>query len=502
MSLPPLAVAALSTTALVLLLGHRRANLGDSATAIFVGAAAAYAWLRSGAIGLLSAAAHTDTPYRIVTPLVVVGGVPLQELVGWVSALALAGYLADRLLRRLGRPADAWSTALVAGFAMAAICLAVESAAVTAGWWSWSLGHPANASLRFPAIALVDWGFVAFDFLLPFELWRRRAPLGERIAGLLFFPLHFAGHAMMAPVSETLPLSGFDLVHVGLVAAVAAIAFAPGRRGDDSPWPATAAERWRARLLAGGAIIVLTTGMQLAVLQEWRQLWTGLPLAAAIIAAVTAKVPNAVRREERRRYLPATWIFLALAAMGLFLRLPEALRARDFERFVGRGVAALASRDLGAARVELSAALERRPGHPDVEWLLGWTELQIGERVAARGHLEAAVAGRPASVEAARYLALLDLLEGRRGDAAALLDRRRSRHRESADLAYLAWVANGGEALREAAPAPVVGTAETSELREIFALARQLGDRATMQACFERERERAGVGASSLELKE
>ena len=493
--LPPLAVAALSTLALLLLLAHRRANLGGRATAIFVVAAAAYGWLRSTAIGALSESASADAPYRIVTPLAAVGGVPLQELVGWLSAVALAAYLADRLLRRCGRPADAWSTALVAGLAMAAICLAVESAAVSAGWWSWSLQHSSAGALRFPAIALLDWGFVAFDFLLPFELWRRRAPMAQRVLGLLFFPLHLAGHALTGPVWAALPLAGFDFVHVGLIAAVAALALAPGGRKADSPWPGSAGERWRAAAWLGGGLIVLTTATQLAVLGEWRALWTGLPLALAILAAAVVRVPPEVARGGPRARLRALWIFLALLGGGLFLRLPEAIRGRDFEQLVGRGVAALAAGDWVLARGQLSAALDRRPGHADVQWLLGWAELQAGDRIAARAHLEAAVAGRPASVEATRYLALLDLLEGRRDAAVAVLDRRRARHPESADLAYLAWVAGGAQPTRAGPPAPIVVTAGAGELREIFALARALDDRPTMQACYERER--AGAEAKS-----
>ncbi|MBP7587577.1 MAG: tetratricopeptide repeat protein [Thermoanaerobaculia bacterium] len=491
--LPPLAVAALSTLALLLLLAHRRANLGGRATVIFVVAAAAYGWLRSIAIGRLSATALADAPYRIVTPLASVGGVPLQELVGWVAAVALAGYLADRLLRRFGRPADAWSTALVAGVAMAAICLAVESAAVTAGWWSWSLQHSATGVLRFPAIALLDWGFVAFDFLLPFELWRRRAPMAQRVLGLLLFPLHLAGHALTGPVWAALPLAGFDFVHIGLIAAVAALALAPGGRSADSPWPGSAGERWRAAAWLGGGLIVLTTATQLAVLGEWRALWTGLPLALAILTAAVVRVPAAADRAAPRSRLRPVWIFLALLGGGLLLRLPEAIRARDFEQLVGRGIAALSSGDIAVARAQLTAALDRRPGHADVRWLLGWAELQAGDRSSARAHLEAAVAGRPASVEATRYLALLDLLEGRRDDAVALLDRRRARHPESADLAYLAWVAAEAQPLRGEAPAPVVANANAAEIREIFALARVLGDAATLQACIRRDRETSGA---------
>jgi tetratricopeptide (TPR) repeat protein len=236
----------------------------------------------------------------------------------------------------------------------------------------------------------------------------------------------------------------------------------------------------------------MTTAAQLALLGEWRQLWTGVPLAGAMAAAAVVRVPAAVRRDGPRRRLRAVWIFFALFAGGLLLRLPEAIRARDFELLVGRGVAALQSRDLAAARAQLSAALARRPAHPEVHWLLGWAELQAGERGLAREHLEAAVAGRPASVEAARYLALLDLLEGRSRDAAALLDRRRARHPESADLTYLAWVAAqvpaaGGGPGAAGEPAPIVASASPAEIREIFALARALGDSPTMAACIRRE---------------
>ena len=114
-ALPPLAVAALSTAALALLLAHRRANLGGRNAAGFVAAALAYGWIRSTAIARVSAAASAQTPYQIVSPLVSLFGVPLQELVGWTSATLISSYVADRLLRRLGRTTDAWSLALVAG---------------------------------------------------------------------------------------------------------------------------------------------------------------------------------------------------------------------------------------------------------------------------------------------------------------------------------------------------------------------------------------------------
>lgn len=492
--LPPLVLAGLSIAALALLLAHRRANLGGVATAAFALTALVYGWVRSASIHEISRAAQVDAPYRVVRPVVQVAGVPLQELVGWVSAVALASYLADRLLRRWLRRSDPWSLSLAAGLVMAAICLTVESAAVPAGWWAWSLGHSTTGLLGFPAIALVDWGYVALDMLLPFELWRRRAPWFQRLLGTLFFPAHLLGHVLTKPLVPGLPLSGFDLVHVGLVAAAGALAWKSGEEGARGSWPASSKERLRWFPFAGGALIVGTTSAQLVALNAWGALWTGLPLAVALGVAASGGAPEIDRSASRRGRGVAMAVFLGLLTLGLLLRLPAALESRAFEAHLAQGVAAVQEGRLAAARDDLAAALSLRPQQADVLWLLGWVELQRGDRAAARERLEAAVALRPASVEAARYLALLDLLEGRPQEARGRLERRRGRYSEGADLAYLAWQAalrsdRERNAVDLPLEAPMVASADLAATREIFALARWLGDRSTMAACAERERE-------------
>jgi hypothetical protein len=405
---PPLALAALSAAVLLLLLDHRRVNLGARAAAHFLFWSCAYGLVRSLTIRELAEAKLGGAPYRLSSPLVTLWGVPLQELLGWTVALGLAAYCADRLLRRLGESTDPYRTSLLAGLGMALVCLAVESAAVTGGWWTWSLAHARDGLLVFPKIALLDWGFVAIDFLLPFELWRRRAPLWPRLLSLLAFPVHLFGHAFPAKLQWPLPLSLFDLVHVGLVAALVAAAAASREK---SPWPGLEEEKQRLQPLFAALILLGTTAAQLMLAKAPGLLWTGLPLLAALLLATFGRREQEPQRQplERRQ---AAWLFAAVLVAGMALLMPAAYRGRELERLVRQAAAQLTANEAAAAKVHLEAALELRPNHAEVLWLLGWAELQLGDRKNARIHLEAALERKPDSAEAAQLLAVLNRQEG------------------------------------------------------------------------------------------
>ncbi len=478
-AIPPSALAALSAAVLLLVVDHRRANLGGRAAAAFFVASVGYGLVRSLSIRSLAEAHLGGMPYRLGTPLASIAGVPLQELIGWTASAGLAAYIADRLLRRFGRPTDPYRTTLVAGVVMAAICLAVESAAVAGGWWTWSLAHSPASAIRFPGIALLDWGFVAIDFLLPFELWRRRASLPARLAGLLCFPVHLAGHAFAAPLPGPVPLSGFDFVHVGLVAALVGAAM---MTRDASPWPPVRSEPLRLRPALAVAILLGTAAIQLILADDAARLWTVLPLAALalFVAAIRKEAPVRATVWPRPR---AVALFGVLLLLGLALRLPAALEARDFKAHLSQGATHLVAGRLDEAATALRAALALRPGHSEALWLLGWAELRRGERTEARTHLEAALAARPGALEALRLLAQLDLVEGKRDEASALLAKGLVLHPERKDLAYLAWKAEDASFGTEPAPADLLKAANPNELGEIFALARALGDRKTEEAC-------------------
>ena len=106
-------------------------------------------------------------------------------------------------------------------------------------------------------------------------------------------------------------------------------------------------------------------------------------------------------------------VLAAVLLLGLTLRLPAARRARDFEVLLRRSAEHLVAGRAGAAEDLLEKALQLRPEQSEALWLLGWAEMQQGERAEARRHLEAALARRPESKEAARLLALLNREEGK-----------------------------------------------------------------------------------------
>lgn len=400
-SLPPAALALLSGAVLLLLLDHRRRNLGGRSTLAFLVSASLYGLVRGTTIRrLVEVRLGGNLPYRLTAPVATLAGVPLQELVGWVVAVGIAAWLADRLLRRLGQPTDAFRTTLAAGVGLATVCLAVESAAVAGGWWTWSLQVPPGSPLSFPSIALVDWAFVAVDFLLPFELWHRQARLSLRLASLGLFPLHMAGHALTGALPGPLPFSGFDWVHAGLVALLFAGA-AMARR--PSSWPALSQEAGRSRIAVAVAVLLATTSAQGLVAGTVSGLWTGLPLAALAAFALSGR-----REREAPSTAPspiaAVAVFLLCLSAGLALRYPSASRARAFETRIRQAVAQIAAGNPQAAEASLGEALALRPGHSEALALLGWAELRQGRTESGCRHLEAALAARPDSAIAARLL--------------------------------------------------------------------------------------------------
>src|SRR5262245_30986244 len=175
-----------SLISFVILVLHIDANLGRKKALIYFGSLFAYGWIRAlWLTHITKDDLGSAFPYLMNLPVFKLGGASLQEIIGWAVAVTLAWIVADRLLQRFKIQPGPHRTAAVAAFVLCAICLAVETAAIEAGWWQWTLNLRDRSFFgRVPLVGLLDWGFVAFDFLLPFLLLITPAPWTQRIPAL------------------------------------------------------------------------------------------------------------------------------------------------------------------------------------------------------------------------------------------------------------------------------------------------------------------------------
>lgn len=415
--LPPLALGLPSLVVLGALVCHVGRNRGARFAALFFGGLAAYGALRSIAIGrLLSPLLGSPPPYLMERPLATVAGVSVQEIAGWGVAVTLSWLISDRLLRRAGLSPGPYRVAALAALLMAAVCLAVESAAVAAGWWTWTLRLGGPALLRVPPVALLDWGFVAFDFLLPALLFSGRSSASERVFALGLFPLHFGSHALVRPLPGPLPLTGWDLVHLGIAAWVLwkalrdeGVSRLPEPSGERSAWLPAAA----ALSVAGvAAFAAVASGSAASALGA-------VPLAALGLAAGTGPTPSCPAGTRLTRIQAALVVLSLVVADVAFLRLPRALRTREFLARTRAAAARLNGGDLAGAEAELRRAVESRPDNASGRSTLAWVLLARGEIAGAKEQLREALRAEPTSRDGLLLQARLDLEEGRAGDALA-----------------------------------------------------------------------------------
>lgn len=448
-------------------------------------------------------------PYVIHNPLLTMGGVSLQEVVGWAVVAYLAWWLGERFGGSLARPADSGSGSLRAAnratthrsnkpapewteaapdgaplfvqvawgcLLLGAISWAVESAAVGAGWWHWTVPLSAGLLGNVPWIGLVDWFFVGTDFLLPFlaltaPALRRRPP--ARYLTLLAFPVHFGSHLLTEPVAVAglaLPIPVFHLVHWALLALLLALAlrprpagraFAPGVR---PAWPPLAlalvlADITLVQLLAvreprflasiapvlATALVVLaprwTAGIGLAALAG------GIvfpPLLLAAVPPLAAALLRAGHRHPRARRwaLPSLLVLLAVAAWQVHAG--AARRDADLRQRLDRALAARDAGDLGRAVADLTATARTHPGSHVPHALLAEIHYRTGRLTEARRSYDAALAVKQDFLPAHRHLAVIALRQGDPAEAAQAAGRGLRIAPIDLELRYLSERAAGG----------------------------------------------------------
>lgn len=480
-----------------LVLWHRARLHGWRVVAAFVCAIAIYSILRAGYIGVVMDDIGGDRPYLMRDPLVSLGASSPQEIVGWGVAIGLSWALAERASALLGWRAGPARLSLIAFAAMAAISAAVEGAAIAAGWWRWTLpSDGADALWTVPGIALLDWGFVAPDFLLPFLVWQQDRPWWQRLMALAVFPLHFSSHAVIAPFIPGVPLSGHAIGHVLLLAGLAAAATSE----TDSTPPVARREElwWMAPLLALG----LATWTALVALYFRGEVGlTSVPLALVALVLLllhTRSAPLPTVSGEPSPRAGRGWrggaVFVLVAAAATTWLWPIAARDRALQSEVQNAAAALGRNDLEAAGQALMRAQDLDPEHVAVMTLRGLVALRANRVHEAQLLLDQALRLNPNAGTTLKLAAVAAIRADHPARANVLATRGRSLHPDDLVFRYLESMgsANSAKALQLA-----LAGSTPSALNELATVAALVGDAAMLAACREALRAEAAQSAAN-----
>jgi len=442
-----------SAVVLALLVAHSLRSLTCRRALIFWGAVISFGAIRGlGVRAVAAAALGGNVPYRLLEPAAGIAGVALQEIAGWCVVAYLAWWCGARLSRNV--PGQTLWAAIV----LAAASWSVEVTAVAAGWWSWSLS--ADPRLFFvPGIALVDWAFVAPDFLLPFLLMTTPAPVPRiwRVAPLAIFPLHMAAHTLPLPVWYGVPFSPHEIWHWLVPAALLGLALRfpipdapfPKRRTDPLP------------ILAMGVILLDLGLVQIVAIGKATLLVALAPLAGLALAARYLAINPAPRRSATMAWSVA----LAILLVGLAVLTASARRAERYRNELSEALRARDGGRLDEAVRRLEALRRDHPSAHAARGFLGEIHYRTGDWQRAEDVLAESVRIKPDFVFALRYLTVMALRSGDPDTAATLAATGLSRVPADQELQYLGLRARGEP------PGPLAGAVAETGPEAALALA-------------------------------
>lgn len=448
-----------SLLVLSLLVVHSLRTLPRARALAFWGAVASYGILRGAALHVvIGRVPGASFPYAIRDPLFPVFGVPLQEIAGWAIVCYIGWWLGCRVSRYLFTQV-AWACLF-----LGAVSWTVESAAVAAGWWRWSVPVDVPLLLNVPLIAVVDWAFVGIDFLLPFVVVLAPELRGHpaRWLALLAFPVHFASHLV---AGSTLPGTAIPLHHLAhwtLAGLVVWLALRAPMRDD----PFARGGDWLP--VAGLSVIVLDAAAVDVLIGRRPELLRSLvPTIAIALLSLLPATASLLDRARRPRWVSLlAMALLAVTALGV-----HAGSARGRQELTRRLDGAIAARDRGdldTARRELEALCAEFPGSHVPETLLGEIDYRTDRLAESRAHFLRAVEIKQDDARGHRFLAVIELRMGRAESAAHFAQRGLAIAPLDPELRYLS-----ARALE--APLPFE-PAEPDTLRTLAALAYEVGD--------------------------
>ena len=386
---------------LLLLLLYVKRNRGWNAAAAFAVASAGYGIVRGAWVSSISDSHNVPMPYRMAGSVRIGTATPM-EIAGWMLAAALAWLAGAAIVRLFGaRPGTEppYRIAFTGALILATLSLAVETAAIAAGWWSWSIPPPPDVLMRVPKIAMVDWAFVAFDFLLPFLLFTRPAKFLDRALALSLFPLHFLSHLYLIPPFPGVPLSLYQLAHYGIPLWIF------WRAVGESPSAVRSKPEWGFFVPGLAALLVATdTAFTVFLAHELQTMVFILPLALigllAVISARPKDAPAAPATPSPRVAfgLRATAVAVVVALV-LLIELPAIRRRDGYAKNLVAGVAKLNAGDNAGAQALLQEAVTLRPDKAEPHLVLALALIRLGRRDEAAREFKEALRIKPALAE-------------------------------------------------------------------------------------------------------
>lgn len=438
-----------SFVVLILLIVHSVRSMERRRALAFWLSVFAYGVIRALGVKWVTSSIGASFPYEIHQPLAAIAGVPLQEIAGWAIVSYLGWWLGSSLSSRLGAAERGKGGPLFLQIAwcslfLGAISWAVETAAIAAGWWHWTVSASHAILGRVPWIGLVDWFFVGADFVLPFAVITAPALRGrrQRFLSLLIFPLHFGAHLFVRPLAEWFPVPLFHLAHWVVLGLLLFLAM----RSDIHDQPFREAGRSRYLPLVALAIILADiAAVALFVIGDASllasigpasviALFSILPAAGWIAGGVAAVgsiasaswllalVPLFVATllafgRRSKRWFPGVAVAI-LAVAALWLHLSSARAEKTLTDTLDRALRARDRGDLRSAEIDLLTLIRRQPSSYTPHALLAEIYYRTGRIDEAVPLFERAVSLKADHVDGHRTLAVIAMQRGANSDAA------------------------------------------------------------------------------------
>jgi tetratricopeptide (TPR) repeat protein len=411
---PRIAILTIPSLAVLgLLVVHSARALPRARALGFWGSVLGYGIIRGLALSLvIERGLGASFPYVIKNPLLPVFGVPLQELAGWGIVAYLGWWLGARVTRAVFAQV-AWACLF-----LGAVSWVVEAAASAAGWWTWTVPVSHPFFINVPFIGIVDWLFVGIDFLLPFVALSAPGLKGSpaRYSSLLAFPAHFTAHALKGS------FGGVPVQHAAHWALIAVILWLVLRSDAvDGPFRVVGpAYRWLP--VAALAIVVLDAAVvELFIARRPELLVSFVPLlcvtAVSLRPETSAAVSGILAWGRRRRWVAIATVAI-VAAITVIVHTAASRGQAELTRRLDAALAARDRGDLDGAKRELAALALDYPGSHVPSALLGEIAYRTERLDEARQAFTRAVEIKPDYAKGFRYLAVIDLRQGRRESAA------------------------------------------------------------------------------------